>query len=108
MKEGEDRTLGGYFHVHERPPAFEGADQCPYSVEIYVSDEAEPDGYGAALLFVRWSSGGDSATGHLETPYLFFDTSPEGARARIGRLSLVEVKGLLDAAIAEQRRRPEW
>ena len=53
-------TLGGYMAKHERAAAFGGSDGQAYSVGIYVDEEPDARGrYGAALLFVRWSPGGD-------------------------------------------------
>ena len=60
--------------------------------------------YGAALLFVRWSPGGDRPVGHLETDTLAWGTTPEEAEARLESLSLYDVKAALDEAIA---RAPE-
>ena len=55
-------TLGGYMAKHERAAAFGGSDGQAYSVAIYVDEEPDVRGlYGAALLFVRWSSGGRPA-----------------------------------------------
>src|SRR3989454_782187 len=68
---GGDDTLGGYQRVHERAPAFGGTDGQAYSVATFVDDTADAAGrYGAALLFVCWSSAGDRPVGHLETDYL--------------------------------------
>ncbi len=56
----EDGTLGGYEQTHARPPAFAGADGRPYTVAAFVDDAPDSDGrYGAALIFVRWSDGGN-------------------------------------------------
>src|SRR5205814_472415 len=55
-----DDTLGGYWRVHERAPAFGGADGRPYSVGTFVDETPDAQGrYGAALLFVQWSDAGD-------------------------------------------------
>jgi hypothetical protein len=86
---------------HERAAAFGGSDGAAYSVAIYVEDE--PDGrglYGAALLFVRWSSSGDRPVGHLETETLAWGKTPGEAEARLQALSLYDVKAALDEAIA--------
>jgi hypothetical protein len=94
-------TLGGYMRKHERAAAFSGSDGQAYSVAIYVEDEPDPRGlYGAALLFVRWSSSGDRPVGHLETETLAWGRTPEEAGSRLESLSLYDVKSALDEAIA--------
>jgi hypothetical protein len=86
---------------HERAAAFSGSDGQAYSVAIYVEDEPDPRGlYGAALLFVRWSSSGDRPVGHLETETLAWGRTPEEAGSRLESLSLYDVKSALDEAIA--------
>jgi hypothetical protein len=94
-------TLGGYMQKHERAAAFTGSDGAAYSVAIYVEDEPDLRGlYGAALLFVRWSSSGDRPVGHLESETLAWGKTPEEAEARLSGLSLYDVKSALDEAIA--------
>ncbi len=103
----DDSTLGGYLEVHDRPPAFEGADGAAYSAAVYVDDTPDKRGrFGAAVLFVRWSEMGSHAVGHLETPYLAFGSTPEEAEAQVGALTLHEVKQHLDRAIDAGRERP--
>ena len=86
---------------HERAAAFGGSDGQPYSVGIYVDEEPDSRGrYGAALLFVRWSPGGDRPVGHVETPALAWGRTPEEAEERLKALSLYDVKAALDEAIA--------
>jgi hypothetical protein len=86
--------------VHQRPPAFGGSDGEAYTVATLVDDDPDDTGrFGAALLFVRWSSSGERAVGHLETEYLAFGGSPEDAEVSLLRLSLVEVKSYLDRCI---------
>lgn len=105
----DDGTLGGYVERHNRPPAFAGSDGAAYSAAIYVDDEPDAEGrYGGAVLFVRWSEGGDKPVGHLETPYLVYGSTPEEAVARVSALTLHEVKDGLERAIAVQRERPAW
>jgi hypothetical protein len=97
----DDDTLGGYERVHARPPAFGGADGNAYTVSIFVEDEPDERAqYGAALLFLRWSPGGERPIGHVETDYLAFGTTPEDARARLADLPLHEVKRHLDLLTA--------
>jgi hypothetical protein len=94
-------TLGGYMRKHDRAAAFTGSDGQAYSVGVYVDDVPDPDGrYGAALLFVRWSAGGDRPVGHVETGYLAFGRTPAEAEERLKALSLYDVKAALDEAVA--------
>ena len=104
----DETTLGGYFDRHERPPAFEGKDGKAYSVSIIPSEEKEPDGFGAALMFIRWSETGDAPVGHVETKYLVFASTPDDAEAEICTLSLHDVKRHLDNAIELEGQRSEW
>lgn len=100
-------TLGGYMDKHDRAAAFGGSDGQAYSVAIYVEDQ--PDGrgrFGAALLFVRWSAGGDRPVGHVETETLAWGRTREEATDRLRSLSLYDVKAALDDAIA--RAPAEW
>lgn len=95
-------TLGGYMAKHERAAAFSGSDGQAYSVGVYLMEEPNERGlYGAALLFVRWSPGGDRPVGHVETDMLAWGTTPEEADGRIKNLSLYDVKAALDEAIAQ-------
>jgi hypothetical protein len=103
----DDATLGGYERVHQRPPAFGGADGQAYTVATLVDDDPDAHGrFGAALLFVRWSSGGERAVGHLETEYLAFGGSPADAVAPLLDLSLADVKAHLDRCIARAAEHP--
>lgn len=100
-------TLGGYMQKHERAAAFSGSDGHAYSVAIYVEDEPDVRGlYGAALLFVRWSAGGDRPSGHVETETLAWGHTPAEAESRLAVLSLYDVKAALDEAIS--RAPPSW
>jgi hypothetical protein len=86
--------------VHERAPAFGGKDGEAYSVATFVDDAPDASGrYGAALLFVRWSPGGDRPVGHLETEYLAWGGTPAAALAPLLALSLGDVKQHLDRLI---------
>jgi hypothetical protein len=92
---------------HDRAAAFGGSDGQAYSVAIYLEDEPDVRGlYGASLLFVRWSPGGDRPVGHVETEPLAWGRTAEEATERIGALSLYDVKAALDEAIA--RAPAEW
>ena len=100
-------TLGGYMAKHERAAAFGGSDGQAYSVAIYVDDEPDVRGlYGAALLFVRWSTGGDRPVGHGETETLSWGRTAAEAEERLKALSLYDVKAALDESIA--RAPAEW
>jgi hypothetical protein len=100
-------TLGGYMAKHERAAAFGGSDGQAYSVAIYVDDEPDVRGlYGAALLFVRWSPGGERPVGHVETETLAWGRTEKEATERPEALSLSDVKAALDEAIA--RAPSEW
>ena len=99
----DDTTLGGYQRVHQRPPAFGGADGQAYSVSAWVDDAPDATGrYGAALLFVRWD-GGERPVGHVETDYLAFGRTPDEALAPVLTLTLREVKDHLDRCVAGER-----
>jgi hypothetical protein len=96
-------TLGGYLVKHERAPAFGGSDGQAYSVAIWADDQPDERGrFGAALLFVRWSQGGDRPVGHVETPPLAWGRTTEEADQRLRAFSLYDVKAALDLAIAAQ------
>jgi hypothetical protein len=98
-----DDTLGGYVAAHGRPPGFTGSDGHPYSVGVFSDDDRGPDGrFGAALLFIRWSAS-NAPDGHLESECLAFSGSAAAAEAEVSRLSLHDVKRILDALIASHR-----
>lgn len=102
---GPDTTLGGYFALHKRPPAFEGIDGQPYTVSVEA--EKVPNlrapwvGY---LVFPRWAETGVGIVGHVETPNLWEGKGREEIDEQAGAITLMEVKQLLDQAI---RRRIE-
>jgi hypothetical protein len=86
---------------HERAAAFTGSDGGAYSVGVWVDEEPDERGrFGAALLFVRWSPGGDRPVGHVETDYLAWAATPAEAEERLKALSLYDVKAALDEALA--------
>ena len=85
---------------HDRAAAFTGSDGQAYSVAIYVEEEPDVRGlYGAALLFVRWSPGGDRPLGHVESETLAWGRTQSEAESGIAALSLYDVKAALDEAI---------
>ena len=97
-------TLGGYMAQHERAAAFTGSDGLPYSVALWIDDEADARGrFGGALLFVRWTASGDAPDGHHESDYLVWGDTPFDATTRLGALSLYDVKAILDELIAAGR-----
>lgn len=66
-----------------------------------MDDDPDPAGrFGAALLFIRWSTSGERAVGHLETDYLAFGPTPDAAQASLHALTLQEVKSHLDRCVA--------
>ena len=68
-----------------------------------MDDDPDPTGrFGAALLFIRWSTSGERAVGHLETDYLAFGPTPDTALAPLLALTLQEVKAHLDRCVARQ------
>ena len=88
--------------MHQRAPAFSGSDGRAYSVSTFVDDDPDPMGrFGAALLFIRWSEGGEKPDGHLETEYLAFGPNPDAALEPVLALTLQEVKAHLDRCIAK-------
>ncbi len=97
---GDERTLGGYIAVHQRPPAFEGTDGLSYSVEIATDRTEDADApVGGYLFFVRWGRGSPSIQGHLESDLLARGGSEEAVRAELGAMPLTEVKRVLDELI---------
>lgn len=96
----DDITLGGYFDVHDRPPAYAGPDGHPYTVSL----EAERTGnlrtpYAGYLVFPRWAQTGVGIVGHVETQTLVECASQEEALRRLGEITLLEVQRLLVEAI---------
>jgi hypothetical protein len=96
----DDSTLGGYFRVHNRPPAYDGPDGHPYTVSLEVEKtsnlKAPCSGY---LVFPRWALTGVGIVGHVETPTLCECASTEEAMSRLGELTLLEVQDLLREAL---------
>ena len=101
---GDESTIGGYAAVHDRPAAFEGSDGFSYSVELMTEetgDGASP--WAGFILFVKWARlGAQTPEGHLESDYLVQAASEADARRELGRMSLDEVKSLLDRLIADR------
>ncbi|MDE2805266.1 MAG: hypothetical protein OXN18_09005 [Gemmatimonadota bacterium] len=96
----DDRTLGGYFDVHSRPPAFEAVDGQPYTVSIETERtgdlKAPVAGY---LVFPRWAETGLGIVGHVESPLLWWG-STRGAVVDAARAAtLNEVQRMLNEAV---------
>lgn len=97
----DDHTLGGYFAVHARPPAFEAVDGQPYTVSI----ETERTGdlrtpVAGYLVFPRWAATGLGVVGHVESPLLWRGATRREVAEEAGALSLGEVQRLLNEAVA--------
>lgn len=108
---GDANTVGGYAAVHARPPAFEGRDGTSYSVEIMTDSTGEPARpWAGYLLFVRWRQGDPVASGHIETGYLRYAETEEGARNSVGSMQLSDALAELNGAIEAQSAsgRPWW
>lgn len=98
-----DLTLGGYIERHDRPPAFTGSDDQPYTVAVDVDETGDPARpFAAFLLFVRWAATGAGIMGHLESGDVAYGATEEEARRRALDLSLYELKAELDSAIARR------
>lgn len=96
----DDATLGGYFDVHNRPPAFEGADGLPYTVSIEVEktgDLLKP--FAGYLVFPRWAETGLGIIGHVETGVLWEGRGSDEVRENAHALGLLEVQQLLNESI---------
>jgi hypothetical protein len=100
-----DLTLGGYLQMHDRPPAFEGVDGQPYTVDVETeatNDSRRP--FAAFFVFVRWAATGAGIMEHVESDDVAHGASAEEARAAALDLTLYEVKLELDAAIERKRK----
>lgn len=99
-----DLTLGGYLREHGRPPAFEGSDGEPYSVDVAVDETGDPDfPFVAFFLFIRWAATGQGIMSHIESDDVARGRTEAEARDAALELSLYEIKAELDAAIARRR-----
>jgi len=100
---GDANTVGGYTAVHARPPAFEGKDGASYSVEVMTDETGEPDRpWAAYLFFVRYRQGDPVASGHVETDYLQYSDTEEGARSLVGAMQLNDALAELNKTIASK------
>lgn len=102
---GDESTLGGYMAVHARPAAFDGPDGMPYSVDILTDSTGETDRpFGAYLFFLKWRRLGEAGVdAHLETEFLAFGDTADEAKAKLGAMSLHDVKAHLDALVGTAR-----
>ena len=101
---GPDRTLGGYFETHDRPPAFEGIDGHPYTVSVEVEQTGDlRTPFVGYLVFPKWAETGLGIVGHVETPLLWEGRGSDEIKATANTLDLSEVKSLLDDAIRRKR-----
>jgi hypothetical protein len=104
----DDSTLGGYFAVHDRPPAYDGPDGHPYTVSPEVEKTSNLRApYAGYLVFPRWAQTGVGIVGHVETPTLVECASQEEALQRLGEKTLHEVQELLLDALARSSADPE-
>lgn len=98
-----DGTLGGYLEVHDRPPAFEGSDGHPYTVALEVERTANLRApYQGYLVFPRWARTGVGIVGHVESTTLTECRSEQEAHDGLGKLTLLEVQRILEAALANR------
>jgi hypothetical protein len=107
-KAPSDATLGGYIDVHNRPPAFEGPDGCPYTVSVEV--EKTPNlvaPFSGYLVFPRWAETGLGVVDHVESRTVVEGRDPVEVEADLRSLTLSEVKVLLDEAIEKRERGDE-
>jgi len=100
----KDATLGGYFEVHDRPPAFEGSDGHPYTVSPEIEQTANLRApYAGFLVFPRWARTGVGIVGHVETPTLVESRSSQESMEWLGHLTLLEVREHLESALSRER-----
>ncbi len=95
-----DTTLDGYFRLHDRPPGFEGSDGYPYTVSIEIEQVGDAaTAYAGYLVFPRWANNGAGIIGHVETKTLTEESTSPDASAKLGALTIREVRDLLEEAI---------
>jgi hypothetical protein len=99
-----DLTLGGYIDKHERPPAFEGEDGQPYTVDIDTEATDDPERpFAAFFVFIRWAATGAGIMEHAESGDVAHGQTEAEARAAARELTLYDVKSELDAAIRRKK-----
>lgn len=100
----DDLTLAGYIAKHNRPPAFEGADGQPYTVDVDTEATDDPQRpFAAFFVFLRWAETGAGIMMHVESGDVAFGASEAAARAAALELTLYEVKEELDQAIRRKK-----
>jgi hypothetical protein len=103
--DADESTLSGYMAIHGRSPGFTGRDEMPYTVAVEAERSEETEGdWVAYLVFLRWAENSTAIMGHLDSGDLSSGPTEEEARRAVGRLTLVEVKQLLDEAIDRRDR----
>lgn len=103
---GDERSIGGYELVHGRPAALEGTDGFAYSVAILNDESRVParQPYGAYFLFLRWRRVGEEGVeGHVESEFLEYAGSREGAMQRLRQWPIEKVQDHLNALLELQR-----
>jgi len=99
-----DTTLGGYFRVHNRPPAYEGSDGHPYTVSVEIEKTGNlRTPFAGYLVFPRWAESGIGIVGHVETPTLVECPTSEEVKDELGEKTLFEVQQLLQEAILQRQ-----
>lgn len=102
----DDRTLGGYFDVHSRPPAFEAVDGQPYTVSIETERtgdlKAPVAGY---LVFPRWAETGLGIVGHVESPLQWWGPTRGEVLDAARAVTLNEVQRMLNEAVVARAER---
>jgi hypothetical protein len=102
--EAADLTLGGYIELHNRVPAFEGADGQPYTVDIELEDTGDAERpWVAFFIFLRWAATGAGIMSHLESGDVASGATEDAARQAAYELTLYEIRSELDAAIERRR-----
>ncbi len=99
-----DLTLGGYIAKHNRPPAFEGCDGQPYTVDLDTEATSDPERpFVAFFLFIRWAATGAGIMEHVESGDIAHGPDEADARTAALELTLYDVKSELDAAIRRKQ-----
>jgi len=102
----DDRTLGGYFDVHSRPPAFEAVDGQPYTVSIETERtgdlKAPVAGY---LVFPRWAETGLGIVGHVESPLRWWGPTRGAVLDAARAVTLNDVQRMLNEAVVARAER---
>lgn len=102
-EDADEATLGGYFAVHGRAPAFEGSDGSAYTVAIETERAEDHDqSFVGYLVFLRWANTGSAIMGHLETDDLTRGTSETEARLALEAFTLEQVKSILEELIVRK------